>query len=337
MKRILVIFLLTIIYINISYQLNGNMASSSQKNSSANNKEKLIKCKVCQEMFEFNFNFDEFIKSNNVLNLKNTFGLIEDNKDELETYFSNDNMEFITKEISMQYFFKGTESEFDEASAKNKECKTMKSGNQEICDKLKFEACEKVLSYENGTCVNFKKTFAEIFNSLKSNRFVNKSRINSKQSHENEFISINRNKLNSSLGDMKTNISDLLNKIKMPVYNMKNDLNENRVPIENNSIALQKQKLNNFIFKQKNLQDTINLQQHGLELETDNLLSQYGNMSLIELKQESINPNINTISFESHDNLNNKSRTWTPPKPVLLDNFQSNIGNQLKEISILTR
>jgi len=335
MKRNLIIFLITMIIINISYQSNDNIASSAIKNTFADSKEKLIKCKVCQEMFEFNFNFDEFMKSTKVLNIKNTFGLIEDNKDELETYFSNDNMEFITKEISMQYFFKGTESEFNEASANNKECKTMKAGTKEICDKLKFETCEKVLSFENGTCLNFKKVFAEIFNSLKSNRNYNKSNLN--KIKENEIKSkIGGNLSTSFVDDAESNISEMLKKIKMPLNILKENTNNKSIAIENKQMNLARQNLNNFIFKQKTIRNPVNNPQQEAELDADNLESKFSNMSLIELKQDRNFPNVNVLPFESHDNINT-GRTWTPPKPVLLDNFQSNIGNQLKDISILAR
>ena len=294
MKRFLVIFLLVMVFFNLSYQLNDEM-NSSILNNSLEYKQKLIKCKICQEMFEFNFNFDEFLKSNKIQNIINTFGLIEENKKELDTYFSNDNMEFITKEISMQYFFKGTESQFDEASAKNKECKSMKVGNEETCDKLKFEYCEKVLSFEDETCQSFKKSFSDIFKHLKSNKSENK-----------------KNTLKASTNS----ISNQLSKTNFDFNNFQEIQNSFR---ENNNSP-------KFSFMQKNshnIQNNMN--------EADNIESQFGNISLMELKQDRTNLNLNPLA-----NIN-QNRSWTPPKPVLLDNFQTNIGDQLKDISALAR
>lgn len=299
MKRILVFFLLYIIFINISYQLNEEMASVSQ--NIEDKKQKLIKCKVCQEMFEFNFNFDEFLKSNKILNYKQTFGLIEDDKYLLETYFSTDNMEFITKEISMQYFFKGTDSQFDESSPKNKQCKTMKVGSEENCDKLKYEACEKVLSYDAGECVNFKKKFTEIFNFMKSKKTSDNNM------NHNKNLRINNNNKASYL----TNTPD----------------NERQTQIKNQSSHITSPNLN---FKQKNLK--VDYGSLNSQSETDNPSNLFGKTSLIELNEdrEAI-PNLNIIS-------NIKPiRTWTPPKPILLDNFQGNIGDQLRDISNLAR
>jgi hypothetical protein len=307
MKRILVIFLLNIIFINISYQLNEEMATSVSKNS-GDNKQKLVKCKLCQEMFEFNFNFDELLKSNKILNIKQTFGLIEDNKNESETYFSNDNMEFITKEISMQYFFKGTESQFDEASSNNKQCKTLKVGSDDNCDKLKFEACEKVLSFDAGICVNFKKTFAEIFKSIKSEKFsFNKKGQNNLRTNNIDQALVKNNPDNY---DNLENMNIILKKA-------------NKIDEEGTNLKFQFNKIPSasFNFKQKNLHP-----------ESDNFRNQFENMSLIEVKQERERlPNLMSNSNTE------TSRTWTPPRPVLLENFQANIGDQLKDISQLAR
>jgi hypothetical protein len=49
--------------------------------------------------------------------------------------------------------------------------------------------------------------------------------------------------------------------------------------------------------------------------------------SYLELTPEYIQKNFNS----------NPKRHWEPPKPVLLENFQNNIGVQLKDISNLAR
>jgi hypothetical protein len=58
-----------------------------------------------------------------------------------------------------------------------------------------------------------------------------------------------------------------------------------------------------------------------------NAIEKLGQSSYLELTPEYIQKNFDSTP-KSH---------WQPPKPVLLENFENNIGSQLKEISNLAR
>jgi len=118
------------------------------------NKTKLIQCKICHEMFDNNFNYDDFLKSGKVPLIKKAFETLNDKK--VEDFFSKDNMDFITKEISMQYFFKGADNLIDEAnSLKLKDCQNKKL-EEETCEKTKMMLCERILNYDKNICTNIK-------------------------------------------------------------------------------------------------------------------------------------------------------------------------------------
>ena len=59
-------------------------------------------------------------------------------------------------------------------------------------------------------------------------------------------------------------------------------------------------------------------------------------ISNIEKLRESSYLELTPDYIENNFNSNPKSH-WQPPKPVLLENFENNIGSQLKEISQLAR
>jgi hypothetical protein len=235
--------------------------NKDKENNHNIDKYKLIQCKLCQEMFEFNFNFEDLLKSGKVNTIHKAFEILEKNKEELNGYFSKDNLEFVTQEISMQYFLKGIESQFEEVM-KGKDCKAKKVGKDEECDKTKLEICENVLSYEKGLCVDMKNDFKTLLISLKS-KVIN-----------------NENK-------------------SKPTTHKEND---------NNIINFRK-----FQFRQKN------------EDKDPEMIKRFGDVSLLEM---------NTHNF---DNISNPQKDWRPSKPVILDNFEKNIGDQLKDISVLAR
>jgi hypothetical protein len=254
-----------LIYVfHLKHIVSSNLKKEIQYNSKDKlDMKKLVQCKLCQEMFEFEFNYEDILKSKLIDIIKKTFETIEQNKDELKNYFSKDNMEFTAKEISMQYFFKGGESQIDELnSLKFKECKFKRIDE---CNEMKLGACEKILSFDEGMCINMK-------NKIKN--FI----LNS----------------NSKRDDV---IKPLLpGKIDENIINFKK--------------LFFKQK-ENFIGDDKDPE----------------VIKKFGDISLIELTPEYIEKNFDS-SPKSH---------WRPPKPVLLANFEGNIGNQLKDISGLAR
>jgi hypothetical protein len=239
---------------------------SAAEHNYEKNRESMIRCKLCQEMFEFNFDYEKFLDSGNRDNVFKIFRTLEgdDGMESLKKYFSKDNLEFVTKEISMQYFFKGNEAQID------KQCEGKKIGVDDVCDSKRLEECEKILSYDRSVCVNIKKSFVEILK-----KTINAKRV--ENGHANS-------------------------------------------PIDPSM----------FRFRSQNKESPT---------ETDsNPVIQYDKISLIEMSDKSTKQfdSYNTASHQESGNLNSP-QSWTPPKPIILDNFQNSIGDQLKEISVLAK
>jgi len=103
-------------------------------NSITSNKNQIsIKCILCHDLFKYDFDYDKLLK---------------------EMKHNND-IELVAKEISMQYFFKGGDIQFegqipDGINFNN--CKLDKLTQQ--CEKLKAKLCENVLSLKIGSCNN---------------------------------------------------------------------------------------------------------------------------------------------------------------------------------------
>ena len=225
-------------------------------------------------MFKFNFNFDDMLKSKKIETIKKVFDSLSP-PEELRSYFSHDNLEFVLKEISMQYFFKGGDGLTDEAQTlKLKECKEASHSDSESCEKLKFHICQKVLAFDEGICVNMK-------------------------SHLKNLM---------MTASLKKEISD--KKLHYPNLPKENPLElENLKKSDSNSIVNFKK----FQFKQRD--------------KDPDIVKQFGDISLLELSPEYIKNNFDSVP-KAH---------WKPPKPVLLQNFERNIGDQLKDISSLAR
>lgn len=163
-------FLALLIIWNIS---NVQMVKLKNEKHQSDEIKKLIDCKICQEMFQYEFNYEKLLKDDSKISLiKSFFGEISEKDFSLRDYFSKDNLDFISKEISMQYFFKGEDSLFssDEHLEKFKNCKSLKtsdtteSANSDYnnfshknnqCDVMKLKICENVLSFEADVCVGF--------------------------------------------------------------------------------------------------------------------------------------------------------------------------------------
>jgi hypothetical protein len=201
-------------------------------------------------MFAIDFNIDQFMKDSHKVNVvkANMLNSFPGKVTEINNLLSNDNLQFMSQEISMQYFFKGAENQIDEKYASQlQQCKLKQSGQDKSCDSLKLNICESILSFISGFCLTVPK------------------------------------------------VTEAIN-----------------MPISSNNII---QQLQNQINPINQIMKNINTGQPNPE-----------NISLIELT-----PNYIENNFDS------KPKTqWTPPKPVLLENFERSMGDQLKEISYLT-
>jgi hypothetical protein len=267
MKYTMINFLLFILMMNY---LNKSLCSHDIDTVDTH---KLIQCKLCQEMFKFNFNFDEMLKSKKIENIKKVFDSLQVHPDELNGYFSKDNLDFVLKEISMQYFFKGGDSLPDESqNLKLKQCKDKNTSDD--CEKIKLQICQKVLSFEDGVCVDMKSHLKNLM--MKAS--INKSEIIGLKEKENKLT-------------------------------FKNQIQENLKKHDNEGIL----NFQKYQFKQRD--------------KDPDVVKQFGDISLLELSPEYIKNNFDSTP-KSH---------WKPPKPVLLQNFERNIGDQLKDISSLAR
>lgn len=95
-----------------------------------------FKCQICQEMFKYNFDFDKITQDTNINKI-----------------YPKDKLESTAKEISMQYFFKGAESQFESMIPVDVDFSNCKFVNtDEKCERLKNKLCESLLSLEKHQC-----------------------------------------------------------------------------------------------------------------------------------------------------------------------------------------
>jgi hypothetical protein len=180
-----------------------------------------LQCQICIQMFKYDFDYDKLMKG--------------------ENKFDSESVENLAKEISMQFFFKGGEIQFDSLIPSDINFSKCKLDNNDRCTNLKMKFCESILNFDKNVCTG-------------------KIR---KTEDPNNFIKINNSGANNS------------------------------IPFRENS--------------PKSVND-------------------FNNISLIEMT-----PDYVTQNFES-----TPKNHWNPPKPVLLQNFENSMGDQLKEISFLT-
>lgn len=108
-----------------------------------------VQCKICEYMFEVDFNYDKLLSNKKQVEDIKTFFKPFLSKEKAVQMFSNENLEFLMKEVSMQYFFKGADGQFN---SKNKS---------------KLEKCEEILGYTN-ICVSLGTPIFPILNQYKS-------------------------------------------------------------------------------------------------------------------------------------------------------------------------
>lgn len=181
--------------------INYKTTDKNNQNLSDDSIKKNLNCKICQEMFEVEFNYEKLLKDDTKLNQIKTelINFWQSQGQKLsdinpKKYFFKENLESISKEISMEYFFKGEESQFSNEEnnmEKFKNCKNTKVGNDKICDELKLRLCENILSYENGVCLNLRKK--------RNMQKDNSQSINEIKPEGSDNSAINKNKENKNL------------------------------------------------------------------------------------------------------------------------------------------
>lgn len=203
---------------------NVQLLSLRGTNTQSDEIKKLLDCKICQEMFQYEFNYEKLLNDDSKINIiKSLFEGISEQDFNFKGYFSKDNLEFVSKEISMEYFFKGEESQFlsEENLEKFKNCKNQKFDNinnnininnvnnnsDYRCEILKFKLCENLLSIEADLCTKFNE---------RRDFWINKNKKNyeKENTQENIFNSEENNKNNQNNKINQVNQNSFLEKIK---------------------------------------------------------------------------------------------------------------------------
>ena len=266
-------------------------------------KNKFIQCKICQYSFKFNFNYDKLLEdSSSTSSIKRFFVNSIDNE-ELENIFKKDNIENLSKEVSMQFFFKGSENQFvGQNLIDYTDCKENKK-EKSFCDDLKLKLCDEILGSEK-ICLNISNLLKQNNKNIKIDeikKLQNSKNLPSNSDQKNKSF-LQSNILTNTL-PQNTNLMDMLKNLKQ--LNFKQKSGEKQPHINN----LSKSFLNK---NSKNNQETREFAK--------------SNMNFLQLTPEYINRNLNSKQ-KSH---------WKPPKPVLLKNFESSVTDQLKDIGFLT-
>jgi hypothetical protein len=281
--------------------------------------QKEVQCLICEEMFSKGFNFDEFMKDTQVI--EKMKGRLP-GADPLVVYssLSKDNLEFIAKEVSMQYFFKGAESQFDE-----KTMSQVKGCTGQECEKLKLGLCENILSLEKGLCTTISEQKAspvcDIGLSAAAAAMDNKkldSLVGQFEQQKGNTVGISQNDLINLINKNHGYLSNPLDRMtnmgnqglglqQLNTYAGMGGMGILNNPYMNNPLL----GLSNEVYNKPNMT-------------TDNI-------SLLQVGQKYLEDPTNNTA-----NMGNIGKQWAPPKPLLLDNFQNNIGEQLKDISLLT-
>jgi hypothetical protein len=284
--------------------------------------QKMIQCLICVNMFQKGFNYDEFMKDTTAVDKIRTRLSGYYDPVLLNSSLSKESLDYMTKEITMQYFFKGAETQFDEKT--NNQVKTCQP--ESTCEKVKLSLCESILSLESGLCTNN-------IPGQESIRVVD----NSNKQPSNTPPAVDSNKNNLNVEALAKQFELLQNQQQKPSSNtFQNTLtNQQQMDYLNNLLGSKSPLMslnNNNGLLNSNFVGYNQLQQNPLLNNpgfNNNMYKQTtpDNISLLQVTQKYLDNNAVNDSNQ---------KQWTPPKPLLLDNFQNNIGEQLKEISLLT-
>jgi hypothetical protein len=288
---------------------------------------KQLQCAICLQMFTVNFDYEQITKNLQYShNIKKYLAKIGKDESEIDKLMNKDKFNNLAQDVAMQYFFKGADSQFEEKINKNfNSCKLRPPMEDQPCDKLRLGLCEDLLSYDREICIN-SFSGSSTYNLIKTN---NAHDLNNSNSFNNLNIqSLNeipeigsslkpiRKQMenNNNLNNMNNNNNNLFN---FPSTSslLKFKQQEQEQESEINGLA----KLQNILKNNNNNNNQYNSLRHQMNEDKP------ADISLLELSPSYIKKNYSSIP-KTH---------WQPPKPVLLENFDRNIGSQLQEISIL--
>ncbi len=261
-------------------------------------------CNVCFEMFKFDFNFEQLEKDQVFTQLKS---IIKDFSSQFGGLTLN--MEAVAKDVAMKYFSKNddkTLKDFDQ------QCKVTKAGVNLECDSKKNGFCDKLLSLKDKQC-------SDIIKSKKE-----------KAADSSKDISMIMNTLNNNSNENGNNQLSMQNSQQASINNENNPLEHLSRIINQESDKFLGNPNSNPSNNNYNSANQTNQYFGNSNLPISNK-NYYQQSSLLEISPPAIT-DIKPTQF----NFKEPNHQWTPPKPIVLDNFQDNLGTQLKEISYLT-
>lgn len=275
----------------------------------------LAQCRICYEMFSFRFDFDVYQGNPDIENKINA--VVNRLRSEPEVVVTEPvNQLGIAQEIAMKFFLKSGEIQLDESHKASCEKKAIGVSSQ--CDKMKFETCELIMSNGN-TCENLSRL---LIRSDNGNSSPIQNRVNSAYDNYPQ----------NSMPGSSQNFMEQNN------FKIADTLTQNSSQIDEGSIESKLVKLSKILNKET---DQLVNGPSSLIQDNQNTLSHQVSkfemplpISLIDVSPE-IKGTSNQYSQNNIQSQNNQG--WTQPQPVLFNNFQENLGNQLKEISYLTK
>ena len=373
----------------------------------------LLECRICMDLFSYDFNYDQYLKNKEALDMMKNF--IKESKQKYlgdEEEINNSNIEIISRELSMKYFFKGGEIDnFEKVkSCKNKTLNDYNSNNN-FCELTMSKACEYVMSMSSGKCFIEKKSKQDTEKIEQSEKIKKKEKVDKIENLNQQINQIINNKkedletkntisITKELENKKINLENIdLTKLQTNFFNSlqkdqsfslpKSNFNYNKLNQPNQQKFIKPSKNNDFkskLLQLLNKNISSQSQQQNLDLDEKEIDPQFqrlkGLSQMLNLENENIvkprnskflfkpkpkknnnqpsnnlneilnllnankTPNINHSSLlelapevveKEYTPRNPDSKPWLPPKPVIFDNFQDSLGNQLKDISFLTK
>lgn len=278
--------------------------------------QKATQCAICLEMFLENFDYNKVSNSDQHINsIKQVLTRFGRSSEEVGT-INRDSVEFISQEISMHYFLNEAESQFTgKVDSDFSKCKSKMPLEDLNCDKQRLNLCDSILTYDAGTC-------GSNLNTPPQSSYISSPSISPPIRRgfdlTQNYPQLRNPAMQNIFSNSGPNIKTELDQIK----------NQYQIPQISTNMLNSFQGLNQPRFRQESYNSETSLK--GPDVEGFNRvggLSTHSDASPI-----GFSPSYTRQNFASAP----KSH-WSPPKPVLLDNFQADIGNQLKDINSLAK
>lgn len=309
----------------------------------------LLQCRICMDLYTYDYNYEEYIKSDKTLANLQIFMSENYNQSKLD-FIDKSKLELFSRETSMKYFFNSGEEnlELKKANCKGKEINNVilrkeSLGLFEDCEIKLSNNCEKILSKQKDFCyVNSLYSISdsnkvnvqiklenknEIVNKNKNEELVlsTKKEVNQKHENENEHKSKVDEKSNLDLIKKLISENKLLREVNLEKNKKSNIINEKMEPysINNKDLSLK------YFDKDENINK--NEVQKDVSVIDENPINKLENLSkLLNLEtQKLLLKNENKSSDSLNKNFKNKQR--------IISNINKNVNihNKSKNSNIL--